>query len=550
MKGAYTSIDRDIFQHQTVGIAEEMSRSLRRTAYSSIIWDAYDYACAVFTERGEMLAQAKSIPSQLGIMSTALAKMLERVPAAQWKPGDIFICNDPYLGCTHTPDITLFSPVFNDDRLIAFTSTIAHHIDIGGKVPSTTAVDNIEVFGEGLIFPPVRLYDGGVLNQTIIDFIGANVRLPEACLGDLRAQIAGCRTAERRLSELAVRWGNEAFRQLAEDCIDYGERYMRSALSELADGSHTATIEIEDCVASQDNIVLCATATKAGNSVTIDFAGSSLQRAFALNCPWSSTISMATYAVKAITCPDLPQNDGFVRPIQVEAPVGTIVNPARAGAVGSRQWTQQAVADVVLKALAKLAPARSAASCHSSFPVFRAAGVDDRTPVDAPKRYVIMSMKGGGMGASAQGDGINAVDTHASNCGLISAEVMEMLSPVRVRASRLVPGSGGNGQFRGGLGIERDYEILSSEALVATQLQQASARTAPWGAEGGGDGAPAQAILNPGTAEERLLPARMTHTPLKKGDVVRMRSAGGGGYGDMLKRNAADQARDVREGYV
>lgn len=553
MSRNFGSIDRDIFQYQAVGIAEEMSRALRRTAYSSIIWDSYDYACAVFSAGGEMLAQAKSIPCQLGIMSTALAHMLRRFPADVWRPGDVFICNDPYLGCTHTPDITLFSPVFSRGEMVAITSTIAHHIDIGGKVPSTTAVDNIEVFGEGLIFPPTRLIDSGTVNQTVLDFIAANVRQPDACMGDLRAQIAGCRTAERRLESMALAYGNDSFRQLGIACLDYGERYMRAALADLPSGTRSAEIEMEDGVASDSNVTLKVTVSTRGDEITIDFTGTAAQRAFALNCPWSSTVSMAIYAVKALTAPDLPQNDGFTRPIKVVAPPGTLVNPARPAAVGSRQWTQQVVADVVLKALSELAPAHSAAGCHTSFPVFRAAGLDDRPRAmegGAPRRYVIMSMKGGGMGASAAGDGMNAVDTHASNCSLLSAEVMETLSPVRVRASRLVPGSGGTGQHRGGLAIERDYEILAGEALVAGQLQQASARTAPWGAQGGADGLPAAAVLNPGSPGEQALPARLRHTVMKRGDIVRMRSAGGGGYGDPAARSDADRERDRAEGYV
>lgn len=554
MKRNYGSVDRDIFQHQAVGIAEEMSRALRRTAYSSIIWDSYDYACAVFRDSGEMLAQAKSIPCQLGIMSTALDHMLREIPLERWRPGDVLICNDPYRGCTHTPDLTLFSPVFSRGEIVAIASTIAHHIDIGGKVPSTTAVDNIEVFGEGLIFPPMRLIEEGAFNQTAMGFISANVRNPQACLGDLRAQIAGCRTAERRLERLAAGYGNDSFRQLGAECLDYGERYMRGALSELPPAVRTATVEMEDGVASEENLTLKATVTTGGEQIEIDFAGTSPQRAFALNCPWSSTVSMAVYAVKALTAPDLPQNDGFVRPIKVKAPSGTLLNPTRPAAVGSRQWTQQVVADVVLKALSEVTSANSAAGCHTSFPVFRAAGLDDRPgglrDGSAPRRYVIMSMKGGGMGASAQGDGMNAVDTHASNCGLLSAEVMETLSPVRVLVSRLAPGSGGDGRHRGGLAIERDYEILSSEALVACQMQQASERTAPWGADGGRDGSPAAAAMNPGRPGESRLPARLPHTPMKRGDVVRMRSAGGGGWGDPRDRSPDARARDRAEGYV
>ena len=196
-------ITRDVFQQQLVGIAEEMSMALRRAAFSSIIWDMYDYSCGLFTPDGEMMAQAETIPAQLGIMSTALSHMTKAVPLETWKPGDVLVCNDPFRGCTHTMDIVLFSPVFFDGKIVAVTSTIAHHIDIGGKIPGTEAADNIEIFAEGLILPPLKLLEEGRPNQAIFDIVAANVRDPHSCQGDLRAQIAGCRTGERRIAELS-----------------------------------------------------------------------------------------------------------------------------------------------------------------------------------------------------------------------------------------------------------------------------------------------------------------------------------------------------------
>lgn len=548
------SIDRDIFQSQIVGVVEEMSRALRRSAFSSIIWDMYDYACAVFTPAGEMLAQSNTIPAQLGIMSTALRHMCEAIPLDGWKPGDVLICNDPYRGCTHTMDITLFSPVFNDDELVAVSSTIAHHIDIGGSVPCSTSIEIAEVFGEGLIFPPLRLMDAGAPNKAVYDFIEANVRDPRACLGDLRAQIAGCRTAERRLGELARHYGNAAFGGLARDCLDYGERYVREMIRGFGDGRHEARVVLEDGVASEERLLIKVAIEIVGDHIDIDFTGTCEQRAFSLNCPWSSTVSLANYAIKCLTSPDIPQNEGCNRPVSIRAPVGSLVNPRRPAAVGYRHFIAQSVADAVLKALAPVVPARSAAGCHLSFPLLLIGGTDDRPPVmcqsNTGRSYAIMDTIGGGMGGSPAGDGLSAVDVHGSNCAILSAEVMELLCPIRVRRTGLVPGSGGEGKHRGGLAIEREYELLAESAVFACNLQQVHDDTAPWGLGGGDTGGKAQSVLNPGTEEERVLPARLPATTLRRGDVVRVRAAGGGGWGDPAERDTRARERDHLDGYV
>jgi N-methylhydantoinase B len=541
------SIDRDIFQHQLTGVAEEMSQALRRSSHSPIIWDMFDYACAIFSLDGELVAQAETITAQLGTMSTALAHMKRAIPLETWCPGDVLVCNDPYRGCTHTPDITVFSPVFAGGELIAIASTIAHHTDIGGRFPLTTAVDTTETFGEGLIFPPIRLHEEGRPNETAFAFVAANVRDPEACLGDLRAQIAGCHTAERRIEELAAKYGNDGFRRRCADLLAYGEAYVRGVVAAWPDGSYTAEAQLENGVTSDEPIVIRATIAISGEYLTIDFAGSSSQLACALNCPWSSTVSLSTYAVKCLTAPDIPHNEGFNRVIAITAPEGSIVNPRRPAAVGIRVYVQQAVADVVLKALGGLVPHHAAAGSQISFPIFRASGVDTRY-ADG-RTYRIMDIIGGGMGAHESGDGIDAVDTHGANCALLSAEVMEVMSPVRVLASRLVPGSGGAGRHRGGLAQEREYEMLADTAVGGCQLQQSTSRTAPWGLSGGRHGGVAGAVIDPGPHEVRL-PARTRHMELRKGQVVRMRSAGGGGFGDPAERAPDARSRDETEGYV
>jgi N-methylhydantoinase B len=546
-------ITRDVFQQQLVGIAEEMSVSLRRAAYSSIIWDMYDYSCGLFTPDCEMIAQAETIAAQLGIMSTALRHMQAAIPLTQWKPGDVMVCNDPYKGCTHTMDIVLFSPVFVGGELVAITSTIAHHIDIGGKIPGTEAADSIEVFAEGLILPPLKLMEEGRPNQAIFDIIAANVRDPASCQGDLRAQIAGCRTGERRLAELFQRTGTAEARALIAACLNYADTYMRRGLAAMRPGRYEATLAMEDEATSDALINLQVSVELTGDRLVIDFAGSEPQRDNGLNCPIASTISMANYAVKCIVAPEIAQNEGCNRAVEIRVPEGSILNPRRPAAVSVRHLTQQAVAEVLLKAMAPLAPARAAAGTQISFPTFACGGFDDRPErrdeeTGAAPYYVISDIIGGGMGGNPTRDGISAVDTHGGNCAILSAEVVETLSPIRVLDTRLVPGSGGQGKHRGGLAMRRDYQFLSKRSIMGAYLQQTRAETSAWGLNGGSSGAPADIVLNPGTPKERKLKSKIYGLALEAGDVMRFQSSGGGGWGDPETRESALTETDRNEG--
>ena len=547
-------IDRDVFQHQLAGIAEEMSMALRRAAFSSIIWDMYDYACGLFTPEGEMLSQAETIPAQLGIMSTAIGYMFAKIPREEWKPGDIIVCNDPYQGCTHTPDICLFSPVFCDGELIALTSTIAHHVDVGGKVPGSEGPDNLEVFAEGLILPPLKIVEEGKPVKAIFDILAANVRDPRGSAGDLRAQIAGCRTGERRIAELATRYGNERFRALCDACLDYNETYMRRAIANLGDGHWEAEVLMEDDVTTDTPIRLHVAVTVKDGDITVDVSDTDDQRATGMNCPEASTLSLIHYAVKCILAPDLPQNQGCDRPVHVKTRKGTMLDPIRPAAVSVRHITQQALADVVLKALSPVAGEYGAAACHTSFPSFVLGGFDDRPEMrlddGSPPYYVIADIIGGGMGGAEGLDGLNAIDSHGGNCAILSAEVVVTLSPVRVRGTVLVEGSGGHGKFRGGLGMRRDYEILASDGILTGYCQQTRPDTAPWGLHGGGTGGLAALIRNPGTEQEENLKSKMVGLMLKKGDVLRTVGAGGGGWGNPADRDPALVERDRVEGYA
>ena len=333
----------------------------------------YDYACGLLLPDGEMLAQAETIPAQLGIMRLAAQHMLQAIPLQDWREGDVLVSNDPYRGCTHTPDIVLFSPIFHEGKIIAIASTIAHHIDIGGKVPGTEAADSREIFEEGLILPPLKLVEAGRSNRAIFDIIAANVRDPKASAGDLRAQIAGCHTGERRVQALAQRYGAQRFTALSAAVMDYAETYVRRS-SAIGQGRGEACVLIEDGFGAPEPIAIRVQAVVQGDRLILDFAGTSAQRDCGLNCPLSSTHSMVHFAVKALFAPSLPQNEGCNRPVEIRLPEGTVLSPRRPAAVSVRHLTQQALADAVLKALTPLVPRRPRPAAMSPFPPLRRAG--------------------------------------------------------------------------------------------------------------------------------------------------------------------------------
>lgn len=548
-------LDREVFQYRLSAITDEMSNAIRRAAFSPIIWDMLDYSCALLSPQGELVSQADTIPSLLGILSSAFRGITAEVPLATWEPGDVVVCNDPYRGCTHTPDLVLMSPVYYDGAIVAVAAAVAHHVDIGGKLPSTTAPDNVEVFAEGLQFPPMKLVERGHRNETAFRFIEGNVRNPKACIGDLGAQLAGCRTGEKRIVELVERYGAARFAELIDAALAYGERYTRALLEALPHTSASAETFIEDDVTTSEPIRLAVKVTIDADGVELDFTGTDAQRRNALNCPLASTWSMALYAVRCITGGGGgPSNGGRNRPVRMIVPKGSFLNPNRPAAVGNRHYAQQGVADLVLKALAQIVPERSAAGCHISYPTMRVGGFDTRAQAPRPdgeSRYFIMhDILGGGLGAHKDGDGRQAVDSHASNCAVLSAEVIESNGAVRVRRSELIPGSGGAGAHRGGLGVRRDYELLADDLFVSVFYQQGNDKTAPWGAGGGGAGRPARAILNPDGDAPRTLTSKEIAIPLRKGDIVRLESAGGGGFGDVNARPDALIERDRKHGYA
>jgi N-methylhydantoinase B len=483
------------------GIAEEAGAVLIRGAYSSNIKERRDCSAALFDAQGAMVAQAEHIPVHLGAMPEAVAAVIEREP----DPGDVWILNDPYRGGTHLPDITLVSPLDVDDEILAYAVTRAHHSDVGGMRPGSMPADSRDIWQEGLVIPPLRLDDG------VLELILANVRTPDIRRGDLRAQTAANRLAGRRLEELVERRGRETVAQAFEEVVAYAERRTREALREVPDGTYEAERAMEGDGVSDDDVRIAAAVTVDGDALSIDFAGTDDQVAGNVNCPMSVTRSACYFALRALLPSDVPANAGTYAALSIAAPEGSVVNAqSPAAVVAGNVETSQAIADTVLAALAQAVdlPAQGQGTMNNL--------------IIGGRGWTYYETIGGGQGASASGPGPSGVHVGMSNTLNTPIEALELEYPMRVERYELRDGSGGDGEHRGGDGVERAVRVLEPATL---NLLTDRRRHAPEGREGGGDGACGENLLN-----DEALPSKATRE-LAEGDVVTVRTPGGGGYG-------------------
>ena len=365
---------------------------------------------------------------------------------------------------------------------MGFAATNAHHMDVGGKTAATEASDAVELWQEGLLLPLVKLYRGGEPDQALLDVIEANVRVPKETLGDIRAQIAACRTGERHFLELCRRYGADALRDHIDELWDYTETVVRAEVGAIPHGTYRAVGHMDPDLYGSEPLRIEVAVTIDGDGVHADFGGTAPQSRGSLNCPISSTVSSVWYAIRCLIAADVPQNEGAYRPISVAVPQGSLLNPTFPAPVSVRHLTEQKVADVMLQALRPARPERAAAGCSVSFPTFNITGQHPQTG----EQYMAADIIGGGMGGFAVGDGMSAIDTHMGNCAMMSAEAMEVEFPVRVLATELVPDSGGPGEHRGGLALERSYELLAESGSVSGRYtDQTLEETRPWGVDGG-----------------------------------------------------------------
>ena len=519
-------VELAIFQSAVHSIAEEMGAALKRTALSPNIKERRDYSCAVFDAQGRAIAMGDHMPVHLGSMPMSVQAA---IAAIDFAPGDIAILNDPYAGGTHLPDITMVLPVFLENGIapVFYVANRAHHADVGGKFagsmgPATTIED------EGIRISPVRIVRGGTLDRDVLDWILRSVRTPEERKGDLDAQMGACRVGEQRVLELAAKYGMEKLTAWGAELLDYSERLVRAELRKMPAGIFDAEDWLDGDGVTDEPIRIAVRfkIDPAIGEIDVNFAGSSPQVAGAVNAVRAITLSACFYVLRCLLPEDAPATEGIVRPLTLHAPEGSIVNARPPAAVaGGNVETSQRIVDVLMRALAKAVPDRVPAASAGTMSNLTIGGIDPRTG----EAFAYYETAAGGMGARPGMDGISGVHTHMTNSLNTPIEALEYAYPFRVRRYGYRYGSGGHGKFRGGDGLIREVELLSDAEV--TLLADRRLFT-PYGLKGGEDGAPGKAFVTEAqTGAVKELPGKCS-LQFKKGDVLRIETPGGGGWGN------------------
>jgi N-methylhydantoinase B len=533
----------EVVRNKLDGIANEMELTLLKSSCSPIVKEGLDASASLFTLQGETLAQAVAIPIHLATLIPCIGSILAEFPLETMRAGDLYCMNDPYLGGTHLPDIAVVMPVFARGRPLAFAATMTHHQDVGGMTPGSVPTDATEIFQEGIRLPPLKLREGDRFNDTLLRILRRNVRIPETFEGDLMAQVAACSVGARRLAALAESYGDNHLAAIFADLLDRSEAMTRDVLRTLPNGTYRAVDFLDNDGVDLDRrirIEVAVTVDDAG--MTIDFAGSSPQVRGPFNAVPSGSLAAACYVVRAITDPTIPTNGGCFRPIALRLPEGSIVNPKEPAPVNARTATIKRIAGTILAALAQAAPGRVPADSGGELLVLAFGGArPDGT------RYVTGELVAGGSGASAGKDGVDVIETDATNCMNQPAEALELDAPIRVHRVALRRDSGGAGAQRGGLGTVREYEILHGEVRFTHRGERHF--IAPKGRAGGRDGAMARSVIHRAGGGEEVVPSKLV-TTLRAGDRVVFETAGGGGYGDPAARDPQQVRADIADGKI
>jgi N-methylhydantoinase B len=547
------SIELEIFKNLYHSIAEEMGAALRRTAFSPNIKERRDYSCAVFDGAGEVIAMGDHMPVHLGSMPRSVRAAIAE---CAMEPGDVVMLNDPFRGGTHLPDITLVAPVFvargpalspsrrdlharrAGTRPDFYVASRAHHADVGGAYAGSMGLCR-EIYQEGFRIPPVRIVRGGVMNRDVLALLLNNVRTPEEREGDLGAQLAACHTGAERLREVCARYGTARAKKAARELLEYSEELMRAFLRQIPAGVYRAEDFLDNDGVSDTPVKIAVTVKvedkpkprgrgRSPHAVTVDFTGSDPQVAGSINAVEAITYSSCFYVFRCLLADDVPATAGLMRPIEVIAPEGTIVNARPPAAVaGGNVETSQRIVDVLLRALAQAIPDRIPAAASGTMNNLTIGGIDPRTG----KPFAYYETIAGGMGARPTRAGVSGVHTHMTNSLNTPAEALEYAYPLRVRQYSLRENSGGAGQHRGGDGIIREIEVLTD--CEVTLLADRRSR-GPWGLAGGEAGLPGKAsVLREGGVVEEM-PGKFS-TRLRKGERIRIESPAGGGWGQGVR---------------
>lgn len=536
-------IEIEVVRNALTAAAAEMDVTIWRTSRSTIVRELLDYSTAVFDAEGNNVAQSARIPQHLNSMGAALRTLLDRfVDATSWGPEDVVATNDPYCGAQHLNDVLVFKPVFHEGRRVAHVGALCHHIDMGGMAAGSYAATATEIFQEGLRIPPVRLVEGGRLNAAVWSMIGQNVRKPALMLGDLQSQLASLEVGAAAIRRLAARRGAEGVIAACARILDMSEAAMRAAIRAMPDGAYEFEDFLDEDGVTGEPVRLHARVTIAGDGIEVDLSGCAPQQAGPINCTPAMSNCAVYYAIIAATDGAVAPNAGCYRPIRIFSPEGTVVNCRHPAPVAHRVAVTHRLANVLFGALHQALPDRIPAAYYggSYVATFQTVAADGH-------REVLVEIEIGGCGAHPAKDGANAFSFGMHNNANIPVEMIESGMPLSVTRYGLLPDSGGPGRRRGGLGLVREWRVESERCILTANMDRF--RFPPYGLAGGEPASLGRLLL---VRDGRASPIRPKSdgVMLRRGDIVRLETSGGGGFGDPRERDPEAVARDLALGYV
>lgn len=526
--------------------AQEMQTSLIKTAHNPLIYEVQDFGVAMTNQRGELIAEGSGLPGFLACLPPTIQNGLRLIGPENFKEGDIMLTNEPYDTGTHISDTVVYMPIFYRGRLVAFSAIMAHWADIGGITPSGWCPNSTTIHQEGMIFSHHKLYNAGQLNTELHKFIMKNVRYPDLVEGDLHAKIAACRTGARRYQALCDRYGADVLQTAMEIAFDQAEKRMRREIEAVPDGVYMAETYMDhDGVSVNKMYKIKVTVTVKGDQMIIDWSGSDEVAGGPINHPFVGTEALCVTMLKSLTMPSDPMNHGHLRPLTVVAPDNTIVSPLYPAPCDSYGYVAEMIIHLVIRALSQAIPERCPA-CSYQMCAFTFSRTDPRFG----KPFVYGEPVDGGGGAFPHDDGPSGImflgNGDAPNTPV---EIVETRYPFLIRRYTLNPEGAGIGQYRGGFGVIRDYEVLEDNIRIQTSNE--NTRYTPWGLFGGGNAGASHFIFWEGTERELVTAERVTDFgPFHKGDRISIRTTGGGGWGKPEDRHPERIRQDIVNGLI
>lgn len=537
-------ITLEVMKNAFYTVAEEMGTTLIRTALSTNIKDRMDCSTAIYTPKGELVAQAEHVPLHLGLMPSVVKEVLKIYPVSDMEKGDAILINDPYISGSHLPDIFMISPIIYNDELVAIAANIAHHVDVGGIAPGSMSVKATEIFQEGLRLPGVKIRKKGEVDKELLRLIETNVRTSKEVTGDIYAQLAANNVGEKRVIDLIERYSTDYVALCMEEIMNYSDRRMRAAIQTVPKGVFEYEDVLEGDGIDDDDIKVKVAVDIQEDYIHVDFTGSAKQTYGPVNSTKGVTSACVFYAIKSMLDKDVPPNEGTYRSITINAPKGTVVNPNFPAPVSNANVnTSQRITDAIFGALAEVLPNESMAACAGTMNAFTIGGYD----AEKAEYFSYVETYGGGQGALKGMDGMDGVHTNMTNTLNTPVEVIEQSFPLLVNEYGLVEGSGGPGKQRGGLGLERKITLLEDDLMITITSDRH--KNSPWGLFGGGDGKTSNCTLQLPNGDLKELSSKSTFSA-PKGSMITLSTAGGGGYNSPLSRDPQLVLKDVIENNI